>query len=164
MPPKKKDELKWRNSSAKRLLEKDLINGDIPINSADGMEPEVVYLQRPEFADFELAHFKARLRDLRRLIKDKRDTSASDSAALARDRQIYPKAAYNHRGEPRWEASEAERLLRLDMDVGKHTTMTPFDLYCSRSEYSDNYPLTVFRKHIDQEERRRKMLSYYATR
>ena len=70
----------------------------------------------------------------------------------------------NHRGELRWEGSEAERLLRLDMDEGKHTTMTPFDLYCSRSEYSDHYPLKVSRKHIDQEERPRKMLAQYTTK
>jgi hypothetical protein len=50
------------------------------------------------------------------------------------------------------------------MDDGKHESMKPIELYRSREEYYDNYPLTVFRtgRHIDQEERRRKMLAYYA--
>ena len=69
-----------------------------------------------------------------------------------------------HRDEPRWEQSEAERLLRVDMNEDKHKTMRPNELYNSRTEYTNNYPLTVFRKHIDQEERRRKMLSYYAAK
>jgi hypothetical protein len=60
------------------------------------------------------------------------------------------------RGEPRWEGSEAVRLLRLDMDEGKHHTMRPRDLYQTRPQYYEKYPLTVFRGHIDQEERRRK--------
>jgi hypothetical protein len=72
------------------------------------------------------------------------------------DRRIHPKNALNHRGEPRWEGSEAVRLLRLDMDEGKHHTMRPRDLYQTRPQYYENYPLTVFRGHIDQEERRRK--------
>lgn len=141
-----------------------VINGDIPLDGEDGMELEAVYLQRPEFADFEFAHFKERLRDLRRQIKDKDHSAASDSAALAHDRQICPKAAYNHRGEPRWEGSEAERLLRLDVDNDKHKTMQPKDLHGSRTEYYKNYAPTVLRKHIEQEERRRKMLSYYAAK
>ena len=32
--------------------------------------------------------------------------------------------------------SEAEQLFRFDMDEGKHTTSTPFYLYCSRSGFS----------------------------
>jgi hypothetical protein len=58
------------------------------------------------------------------------------------------------------EGSEAVRLLRLDMDEGKHHTMRPRDLYQTRPQYYENYPLTVFRGHIDQEERRRKYIVF----
>jgi hypothetical protein len=34
--------------------------------------------------------------------------------------------------------------------------MKPQDLYQSRPEYYNNYPLSVLRKHIDQEVRRQK--------
>jgi hypothetical protein len=57
-----------------------------------------------------------------------------------------------------------ELLLRLDMDVGKDMSMKPIDLYKSRKEYNENYLLVVFWKYIDQEQRGRKMLAYYATK
>jgi hypothetical protein len=68
------------------------------------------------------------------------------------------------RGKPRWEGSEMERLLQLDMDDGKDKSMKPIDLYKSRKEYNENYPLVVLWKHINQEQRQRKMLAYYATK
>jgi hypothetical protein len=161
--PTTKKKTTWKGSKARDLLEKDLISGDIPLD-VDVMDAKEVYLQRPEFANFEYAQFRERLRYLRNQIKEKKDSATSASAALSRDRQIYPKASHNHRGEPRWEGSEMERLLRLDMDDGKDKSLKPIDLYQSRKEYSENYTLSVFRKHIDQEQRRRKMLAYYATK
>jgi hypothetical protein len=91
--------------------------------------------------------------------EDLKIAEALDSAALAHDRRIHPKAANNHRGEPRWEGSDAERLLRQDMDEGKHKTMKPQLLYNMRNEYYENYPLKIFREHIYQEEKRRKFLA-----
>ena len=159
--PKKNQELTWKNSKAKKLLEEDLISGAIPLDSKD-MGPKDVYRQRSEFAVFAYAQFRDRLRDLRWKTKDRNDLATSDSTALAHDQQIYPKAMHNHRGKPRWEGSEMERLLRLDMDAGKHKHMEPIELYHSRKVYYDNYPLIVSRKHIDQEERHRKFLAYHA--
>jgi hypothetical protein len=104
------------------------------------MEPRVVYAQRPEFATFEYTQFRDRLGALRRQIIEKKDRSITDSAALAHDRQIHPDATHNHRGEPRWEGSEAERLLRLDMDEDKHKSMKPKNVFLSRTEYQD-FPL-----------------------
>ena len=49
------------------------------------------------------------------------------------------------------------------MDERKHKTMKPQQLYQSRKEYYDNYPLTVFREHIYQEEKRRKFMAQYAS-
>jgi hypothetical protein len=162
MPKKKQNEEDpWKNSKAKKLLTQDLISGEIPLDS-DDMQPMIVYHQRPEFIDFEYTRFRDRLRELRNQIIEKTARAASDSAAHARDRQIYPKPTHNHRGEPRWEGSEAERLLRVDMDENKHKNMKPMELYNTREEYYDNYKLVVFRKHIDQEERCRKFLVYWA--
>jgi hypothetical protein len=42
------------------------------------------------------------------------------------------------------------------MDKEKQKRMQPNEVYLSRTEYYYNSPLWVFRKHIDQEERRRK--------
>jgi hypothetical protein len=158
MPPNKPPA--WRNSKAKKLLEEDIKHGRIPLDH--NMDPHHVYLQRPEFAEFEYARFRARLRDLRTVIIDKVDCAASDSAALAHDRQTacYPKPTHNHQGKLRWEGGEAERLLHLDMDDNKHNRMKPEMLHITRGEYQ-HYPITVFRNHIDQEVRARKFLAYH---
>jgi hypothetical protein len=124
------------------------------------MGPQDVYVQRPEFTEFAYERFRNNLLYLRKDITAKMALASSDSAALANDRSIHPKRAANHRGEPRWEGSEAERLLRLDMDEGKHQRMKPRELYQTRQQYYGNYPLTVFRGHIGQEEKRRKYIIY----
>jgi hypothetical protein len=151
---------KWRNSKARYLLEQDLVSGAIPLESS-AMKPSDVYMQRHEFSSFEYKHFRDRLRELRKNILAQKDCAISDHEALIHDRQMHPKPVKNHRGEPRWEGSEAERLLRLDMDAGLHNMMKPKDLYVTRVEYSNSYPLFVFRKHIYQEEQRRKFLAHY---
>lgn len=158
----KKTETTWKDSEAKRLLVQDLMSGEIPLDPNE-MEPAQVYLQRPEFANFGYERFRDRLRDLRAQIRASKHHASSDSAALAHDRRIYPKKTNNHRGEPRWEGSEAERLLKLDIDEGKNMSLIPIDLYNSQNEYK-KYPLKVFRKHIDQEERRRKYVAHCRAR
>ena len=54
----------------------------------------------------------------------------------------------------------AERLLRIDMDDGKHKRMKPEMLHITHVEFR-HYPLTVFRCHIDQEERKCKYCAYH---
>jgi hypothetical protein len=64
--------------------------------------------------------------------------AASDSAAFAHDSKIYPRPAFNHRGEPRWPDSVAEKLLCCqDMDEGKHNTMTPKALHESHNKFHE---------------------------
>jgi hypothetical protein len=83
---------------------------------------------------------------------------ASESCAtLAHDRRIHPRKATNHRGG----GSEAEWLLKLDMNEDTHKRMQPKEVYLSRMEYFHNYPLRVFLKRSDQEERRRKFIVYF---
>jgi hypothetical protein len=161
--PKKNKEPNWQNSEAKKLLLQDLRSGAIPLDSKS-MSPKDAYLKRPEFAEFGgYVNFPSRLRSARQQIDCMNNRAATDSAGLAHDRRIYPKAAKNHRGEPRWEGSEAERLLRQDMDEGNHKKMKPELLYNTRKEYYENYPLKVFREHIHQEDRRRKFLAQYGS-
>ena len=161
--PRKAREPNWQKSDAKKLLLQDLRSGEIPLDS-ESMTPRDAFFQRPEFAEFGgYENFPSRLRSARQHIACKNDRAASDCAALAHDRKIYPKPDNNHRGEPRWEGSEAERLLRNDMDEDKHKQMKPELLYNAREEYYKNYPLKVFREHIYQEEKRRKFLAQYGS-
>jgi hypothetical protein len=57
----------------------------------------------------------------------------------------------------------AERLLKIDIDAGKHETMKPRELQATRPKYSP-YPLKVFRNHVQQELRARCQRSYWLAR
>ena len=157
MPNTKKPKVPWAEGDAKRILKRELKKGAIPLN-ADDMAPRVVYMQHPEFADYPYEQFRDRLNDLRNKIKEKKARSTFDTHALERDRESHPKPAKNHRGEPRWEGSQAERLLKRDIDNRQHETLTPKALHNTQKEYKD-YPLLVFRKHIYQEVKRRKFIA-----
>jgi hypothetical protein len=150
----------WKHSIAKKLLEEDLCAGKIPLES-DEMTSKEVYLQRPEFSEFcEYKDFPRHLRELRKQISRKNERASIAAAAVSHDRRIYPKEVASITGKVRWEGSEAERLLRLDMDEGKHEAMAPRLLYAERREYRE-FPLHVFRGHIHQEKRTRKFLRQY---
>jgi len=148
----------WRKSKAKALLLQDLQDGVVHLN-VNVMPAAIVYQQRPEFRHFPLEQFGNRLKDLRLALKTKKDRSAMELAALHHDRLIYPTQAFNSLGKPRWEGSEAQSLLKEDMDNSMHETMRPKALWNTREEYK-KFELEVFRKHIDQETRRRKYINY----
>jgi hypothetical protein len=83
-------------------------------------------------------------------------------AALAHDRQLRPQATHASNGVPRWEGSDAERLLKEDITAGLHTQMAPRVLFRTRAEYYEVFTLDQFRGHIAQEVELRKFkTSYY---
>ena len=49
----------------------------------------------------------------------------------------------HHPGEPRWEGSEAEKLLKQDIDEKKHMDMTPKQLRASRPREYKRYNAVV---------------------
>lgn len=152
------EEVKWANSKAKKLLLQDLSDGTIPLDAED-MGPQTVYMQRPEFAEIPYNRFRDRLNNMRKTIRLSKMQASSDGNALAHDRVAHPKRLTNHRGERRWEGSDAEWLLKLDIENGKNDGLTPSAFWQSRSEYQE-YSLLVFRKHRDQEIKRRKYIAY----
>jgi len=140
----------WQYSQAKKLLVFDLTNGTIPLYSSV-MGPQEVYQLCPEFKQYEFNCFRDRLWDLCKKLSEKNDHSASDSMALAHHCRIHPTPTHNHRGEPWWEGSKSEQLLKLDIDHNKQQAMEPKDLFATQQEYG-KYDLKVFCKHIYQEE------------
>ena len=58
---------------------------------------------------------------------------------------------------PEWEGSDAQKLLKKDMEDGRHETMQPMELWETRDTYL-LFPLDVFRDHIYQEIRTNKYL------
>lgn len=75
--------------------------------------------------------------------------ASKDLAAFLHDKQI-PRPQAAAAAYPCWQDSEAEQLLKSDIEAGIGTSIKPEQLWNSRVEYQ-SFPLTVFRKHIYQE-------------
>lgn len=149
----------WNKSDAKRLLERDLATGLIPISGRE-MGSLEVYASRPEYAAYPLDIFTRRLASLRVIARGQNARRASDAAALTHDRLLRPQGTHETNGVLRWEGSAAERLLKDDITNGLNTQMAPKTLYTTRAEYQ-LFSLETFRGHIYQEIKRRKFITCY---
>jgi hypothetical protein len=156
----------WRGSEAQKVLHLLLVSGDLPAEQ-DAMTPLAIWntfcLPRREFSGFLYKKFPPRLRAMQKQHRTKVGRADDELNALVNDRLHFPVPSHNHRGEPRWNGSEAERLLKVDVAAKNHERMTPMQLHGTRTEYGD-YPLEVFRKHIHQEVRRLKLNFQYGTK
>jgi hypothetical protein len=63
---------------------------------------------------------------------------------MKHDQIIYPTPTHNHHGQPRWEGSEAQCLLKLNVSQAKHISLQPKELFETQKEYYENFLLTVF--------------------
>jgi hypothetical protein len=99
-------------------------------------------------------NFTRRLRGVLSDFQSKKKRAEQDQESYDDFRANHPEKATNHRGEPRWEGSEAQRQLKEDIANQYHWDKTPKELWehPERTVYKD-LPLTVFRDHIYQEER-----------
>lgn len=154
----------WRNSEAQKILQELLISGEIPCTTTNKVKMEEIWkkycLPRQEFAGFGFTKFPARLRAMQKRHAMNRGHTNSEYAALLYHKQNFPTPTLNHRGEPQWHGSDAERLLKADVSAKVHETMAPQQLHRTRMEYQI-YPLEVFRKHIHQEVRLQKLYLQY---
>jgi len=165
MARKKKKKDTWGNSDGKRLLKQDIRSGNIP----EDMHWKTAFQRRPEFNVFPSPKktpeelFSSRLRSARKLIKEKNDRSSRELALLQQDRAVLPPPATNHRGEPRWEGSVAQMLLKQDVGNNSHQQLSRKQFYLSRPEYQV-YPMRIISGHVDQEVRLIKFLNQYVDR
>ena len=100
------------------------------------------------------------IRALRRQVAEDTSRAQDDARALAHDRKLFPTRATNYRGEPRWQGSKAETMLKLDVKSQKQKMMLPEDFYASRPEYKE-FSEDVIRQHIYQE---MKLQTYFTWR
>jgi hypothetical protein len=123
-----KKKLMWKNSKAKRILKKGLVDGSIPLQNEE-MSAQGVYMQHVEFTEFSFDNFQSNLRALRKKIIENKRMSHEELAAYNDDRVHYLKNTHNHRGEPRWEGSEAVHALKDEIDQGRHLQLKPEELW-----------------------------------
>lgn len=157
-----KEEQAWKNHPARKLLYADLANGRLELDGKE-MGPQQVYEKYKGESCFQLKgmeygpNFTRRLRDLREIVKRDKSRAIEDKQALAISIRNHPVPEKNHKGEPQWNGSAAQQLLKVDMEAGKHKFMKPSDLRKTRPEYQLFLPDT-FRWKIQQNIRTEKFL------
>jgi len=159
-PPDGKRPPKWGNSCpAKIELREGILAGRYP----GTMTAESIYGSSLLFRQYKWENFKTNLANLRAALAREISRASVDAVNLAADRQHYPPVTTAAQGYPIWAGSEAELLLKQDVDNNLHLTSKPKQLRLSRSEYQE-WPLPVFRDHITQEIRKRKTQAYWLHR
>ena len=155
----------WANSEAKQIILEDLEEGWLPLDASE-VPPRVawdlVYSHLPAFIFPSLVpyeQFVARLRDHRRLIKKRKERASLELELLNREREMYPRATHNNRGELVFDMLSAKKLLRKDVKDKKHEQMTPSELKKTRPEYKP-FSAKKFKHRIYQEVRYQKMVNY----
>jgi hypothetical protein len=145
--------------TAKALLQQDIFSGMLQPT----MRPKEVYSMRVEYKEVEYKKFRANLNSLRKACEKLSARAMVDSAAVAHDWEVHPIQKNVLGVYPRWDGSEAQRLLKIDVQNGKNNAMAPCKLRMTREEYN-SYPVDVFRKHIHQEVRSHRVTAYWLAR
>ena len=139
------------------------MEGNVPLESKDEngqttMPLQEIYIQRPEFADYSKVKFSARLSSLRKTVKAGNTQAADDQLALENYKANHESSGFSDKGYIQWQGSEAQELVREDMDAGLHEELEKKELWGSRPQYYENFPLAVFRDKIYQEQQTAKYL------
>lgn len=153
-PPASLNKAVWRYSKAKDKIAQDIIDGLIPRSGPIDVTKLFyeLYEDNPLFKDFpfDKDRYQTRIKTIREAIDRRYDWAKQDHTSIQNDNALHPKKATNVRGEKRWDGSDAQRLLKIDMEAGIHEQMSPQELHNSRPEYYEDFSLKVFRKHIEQ--------------
>lgn len=146
----------WKNSEARNFLYGLLIRNELP--GRLDITPREVFdnycknrLEFRLFQDYQALNFANKLRNLRDKVEVKSTRASEDAQFLAHDRLIFPPSTEDTKAQPWWPESEAQALLRQDINDKKHENLRPKELYETREEYYSNYSLDFFRNKIYQE-------------
>jgi hypothetical protein len=104
--------------------------------------------------------FKRRLEAVALNHNSKKVRAADDLKAFNQYRAKYPIRSHNDFGMPRWDGSDAQRLLKKDMQEGKQAGLKPSQFRATRPEFTA-IPLPVFTDHIYQEQKLIKFQNQY---
>ena len=152
--------IKWRKSKAKQVLYEMIMEGIISDVDDESENIEEIYLMNEEFAKYDYGKFADRLSTIRDKIKELNKRAEQDDLAFKRYAKNHKTevSEFTSRGYVHWKGSDARELLLDDIEEGKHKTMTPMQLWKSREEYKEGFPLHAFRSKLHQELRTAKYL------
>ncbi|KAG7344864.1 hypothetical protein IV203_032395 [Nitzschia inconspicua] len=157
----KEPKMKWRKSKAKRILYNARLEGIIPVDDKNfqQMSLEDVYSIDPELALYDYSKLKNRLNRLRNKILELDRRADDDLIAFNNYKKNHKPSLFSHKGFIQWQGSSAQEHLWDDLeDYVKDPSMKPMELWKSRPEYMNEFPLDAFRDKIKQEIRTAKYL------
>lgn len=153
----------WKGSKEKLILYNDIVAGVVKEES----KPKDVYeMHDGIYKKFVYTNFRSNLRTLKNMVKEQMEQATDDATALDHDLAIV--GNYYSSTKPRWHNSDAEKLLKEDIDAGRHNRIDPktgepikpSKFRLDRLEYRV-FDLDVFRNHIYQELRARRERPYW---
>ena len=155
-------DLQWQFHPLRAFLLKKIVSGEIPVDHKV-MGPKDVWNLFCDDDAFEGTEynstFTSRLLALRKSVKEDNGRADKDIEAFEIAKSNHPPPAFNHRGEPQWNGSDAQRLLVEDMDNKLHFDLKPEHLWETREEYQ-LFHLTTFRDHVHQAHKTKKYLHH----
>lgn len=153
--------IKWIKSLAKQVLKKAFRAEHISPTYTDAKQVWNDHCKdHPAFKNMKYDDaFERRLGTVRDDYLKKLERSKIDQKAYTIAKENHPTPALNSRGEPQWNGSEAQRLLKELVAAGGQINKEPKVLWASQAEYKV-YTLKTFRDHIYQEQRLLKFERY----
>jgi hypothetical protein len=130
----------WQYSDEKKQLRDDILNELI---TEDDDIKLIHNMYGGIYTKFPLKNFKVNFKNLCKSIKDSKAAASRDEAILANT--LAQRPPY-----PPWDASEARRLLLLDLASGAIANMKPSEVRNTRPEYR-SYPEKKFRDNLCKE-------------
>ena len=151
----------WGKSAAKQYLRRCFRDKVISTDYTDAKAVWSAHCEgHAEFARMECdAAFERRLGTVRDDYLKKKERCETDLQAYLAARKNHPTPALNSRGEPQWNGSEAQELLKGIVERKEHADVAPAALWQSKPAFKV-YTLQTFRDHIYQEERLVKFQNY----
>ena len=123
------------------------------------MPLENIFILSDEFKKYSFEKFGARLKALREKVQDLNNRADNDFIAFQNYKAHNKPALFSHKGYIQWQGSTAQELLWDDLpEYMNNPERKPKDLWLSRPEYRDEFPLHAFRDKIKQEIRTEKYL------
>ncbi|KAG7356966.1 hypothetical protein IV203_001654 [Nitzschia inconspicua] len=148
----KEPRIKWKKSKAKDILTYMIIQGDISDDPNDPTPVDDIFIMCEEFCKYDRSKFPARLKTLRLRLKDMWKRADDDLIAFENYKSNHAPSLFSHKGYAQWQGSDAQMFLLEDLDeYEKNPNTSPYDLWITRQEYMDEYPLAAFAKKIEQE-------------
>ncbi|KAG7338586.1 hypothetical protein IV203_029759 [Nitzschia inconspicua] len=145
--------MKWRKSKAKRIVCNTLLEGIISVDDKNfkQMLLEDVYSIDPELALYDYSKLKNRLNRLRNKILELDRRADDDLIAFNNYKKNYKPSLFSHKGFIQWQGSSPQEHLWDDLeDYVKDPTMKPMELWKSRPEYMNEFPLGAFRDVVNR--------------